>query len=121
MSDLIKEVTPLTRALIWLMPADISPTHPRYKEIDYLVDGLLTATLTHSSQNSHLLMGKSFGRDFYVYCVSENSPKMMESYVAMMERELSGEDRILVVNDRTEGSELERSIPKSLHPRISYL
>lgn len=121
MSDLIKEVTPLTRALIWLMPSEVSPTQARYKEIDYLVDGLLTATFTHSPQTSHLLMGKSFGRDLYVYCISDNSPKMMESYVSLMEKELGGEDRILIIDDRTEGPPVEKSFPKTLQPRISYL
>ncbi len=105
MNDLVHEVSPLTRAIVWLKPANVSPNDVHYKAIDYLLDGLLTATMKEGSHATALLVGKNFDRKIYVLATT-NEPKKteLESFLSLLEKEMVTGDRILIVDD-VEGKE----------------
>ncbi len=104
MNDLIQEVTPLTKAIVWLRPETLSSQDQHYKAIDYLLDGLLTATLKENNSPSFLLVGKSFNRQLFVFAIRESNQKDLNSFLSLVEKDMKAEDRILVVDD-TEGRE----------------
>lgn len=120
MSELIREVTPLTRALIWIMPQELEPGHPHYQDVDYLLDGLLTATLSRAPKTNHILIGKSFGKELYVYCLNDLNGAEIKSYADLLQKEISGEEKILVVDDRNSSISLEKTMPKPLLSRIHF-
>jgi len=99
MNDLIKYVTPLTRGIIWLAKDETDHTNPRYSEIDYLLDGLLTANLkTTPTASSRVIIGKSFNQPIYVLIAKEILPKEINSYISLLEN-LSPDTDILVVDE----------------------
>lgn len=105
MNDLVQEVSPLTRAIVWLKSAEVSQNNPHYKAIDYLLDGLLTASLRENPRASALLVGKNFDRNIYVFATTKEPKKSeLESFLSLLEKELGSNDKILIVDD-VEGRE----------------
>lgn len=115
MNDLVREVSPLTRAIVWLRPAIFTAQQTHYKPIDYLLDGLLTATLKNHLGESTLLVGQSFNRELYVF-VTEKAPKKneLESFFSLLEKGLRAEDRILIVDDVEGRESFLKLIPEKL-------
>ena len=113
MNELIKQVTPLTRGIIWLIK-DESTTNPYYAQIDYLLDGLLTANLTITPDlSSRLIIGQNFTKSLYVMVIKEVRPKEIESFVSLIKNELGPENDITVI-DEWNGSEILRPILKEI-------
>lgn len=115
MSDLIQEVTPLTKAIVWLRPEIISTQNPHYKEIDYLLDGLLTATLRDSANPTSLLVGKNFNKKIFVF-TTVNDPRKteLESFFSLLEKDMGSEEKVLVVDDIEGREAFLRLIPGKL-------
>lgn len=115
MSDLIREVTPLTKGIVWLRPEELSSQSDHYQAIDYLLNGLLTATLKNNSSQTALLMGQNFNRSIYVFATQkEVKQNELASFFSLLEKDLGTEDKILVVDD-VEGREaFLRTVPEKL-------
>ncbi len=115
MSDLIQEVTPLTKGIVWLRPEELSAKDVHYQAIDYLLNGLLTATLKNNSTQSSLLMGQNFNRKIYVFATQKEVKKNeLASFFSLLEKDLNAEDKILIVDD-VEGREaFLKCIPEKL-------
>lgn len=122
MNDLIQEVTPLTKAIVWLRPETISSQNGHYKALDYLLDGLLTATLKDNTNTTSLFVGKNFARQIYVFATMKDPRKAeLESFFSLLEKDMGAEDRILVVDD-VEGREgFLRLIPGKLLPHFHVI
>ena len=117
MNDLIQEVTPLTKAIVWLRPESISAQNPHYKAIDYLLDGLLTATLRENNSQSFLLVGKNFNRQIFIFASQNPQQKELDSFLSLIEKEMKSEDRILVVDDIEARENFLKLVPQKL---VSY-
>ncbi len=115
MNDLVREVSPLTRAIVWLRPAIFTAQHVHYKPIDYLLDGLLTATIKSKLDESTLLVGENFNRKLYIF-VTEKAPKRteLESFFSLLEKDIKSEDRILVVDDVDGRESFLKLVPEKL-------
>ncbi|MES2529079.1 MAG: hypothetical protein V4598_18475 [Bdellovibrionota bacterium] len=115
MNDLIREVTPLTKGIVWLRPEELSPKDDHYQAIDYLLNGLLTATLKNNSTQTSLLMGQNFNRKIYVFATQKDVKKNeLASFFSLLEKDLNSEDKILVVDD-VEGREaFLKTVPAKL-------
>lgn len=99
MSDLIKNVTPLTRGIIWLVKDERDVHNPIYSEIDYLLDGLLTANLhVTNSASSRVIMGKNFNQLLYVLVAQNVVPAEFNSYVSLF-KNLTPENDILIIDE----------------------
>ena len=108
MNDLTKLVTPLTRGIIWLLKDEICINSPHYTQIDYLLDGLLTANLQVSSIASNkVIVGQSFNKTLYVLIVHEPIPSEIQSYVSLL-KELGPEDDIIVIDESQKLQELKK-------------
>lgn len=115
MNEIIQEVTPLTKAIVWLRPETISAQNVHYKALDYLLDGLLTATLKDSSNSTSLLVGKNFNQKLFVFATMKDPRKTeLESFFSLLEKDMGAEDRILVVDDVEGREDFLRLIPKKL-------
>lgn len=121
MSELIKEVTPLTAGLIWLVADEKNPTNGHHSEIDYLLDGLLTAFKPETkSTTSQLLIGKNFGKDFYVFIVKEIVPSEVQSFVSLVEKRMGPESDLLVLDDHSASGRLQPLLG-SIQSRLRFL
>ena len=115
MSELIQDVSPLTRAIVWLRPQEIAAQDPHYRDIDYLLDGLLTATLKGQPQGATLLVGKNYDRQLLVYA-SVVVPKKaeLESFFTLLEKDLGSEDPILIVDDLGAREDFLKLVPQKI-------
>jgi hypothetical protein len=99
MNELIKHVTPLTRGIIWLVQDEKNVQNPRYAEIDYLLDGLLTANLNATPTfTSRVIVGKNFNHSLYIMIAREIVPSEFDSFVSLL-KDLTAENDILVVDE----------------------
>ncbi len=122
MNDLIQEVSPLTRAIVWLKPSEVSQNDVHYKSIDYLLDGLLTATLKENANSTALLVGRNFDRKLYVFATTKDPKKPeLESFLSLLEKELETGDRILIVDDVEGRESFLRLIPQKLLPHFHVI
>ncbi len=122
MNDLVREVSPLTRALVWLRPSELNSQWPHYKSIDYLLDGLLTASSRNKMDQSTLLVGENFNRKLYVF-VTDKAPKRSEldSFMSLLAKDLKAEERILVVDDVNGRESFLKLVPEKLLPHFHVL
>lgn len=99
MSDLLKYVTPLTRGIFWLAKDETNQNNPRYSEIDYLLDGLLTANLKSAPElSSRVIIGESFNKPLFVMIAKEIIPSEIDSYLSLL-KDLTPETDILVIDE----------------------
>jgi len=118
MSELRKSVKPSTKSIIWLSPAEAPKSHPHFNDIDYLLDGLLTATFSQVDLKSTTIVGNNFSENLFVFVAPEVASKELKSFVELMEKNLNEEDEILVIDDRNEIDSLLGVIPKAVRPRL---
>lgn len=121
MSDLIQEVTPLTKAIVWLRPESVSAQNPHYKAIDYLLDGLLTATLKENNSDSFLLVGKNFNRQLFIFASKSPEQKELNSFLSLVEKDMKAEDRILVVDDIEAREKFLKLVPQKILPHFHVI
>jgi hypothetical protein len=99
MNDLIKLVTPLTRGIIWLVKDGPALDNPHYSEIDYLLDGLLTANLKATNPDSNkVIVGQNFNQLLYVLILRDFKSTEVQSYVALF-KNLNPENDIIVIDE----------------------
>ena len=111
MTDLLEQVTPLTKGIIWITNGEISSQAKFYKQIDYLLNGLLTATLNSSTASSHVLLGNNFGSNFYVLAGTVDE-KNLNNYFELLKLQLSDESRVLLID--------VADVYKSLNKKLSH-
>lgn len=121
MNNLIKQVTPLTRAIIWILKDECDPSHAHYTEVDYLLDGILTANLKASKElSSRVLVGKNFDRPLYVMLIKEMKQSELQSFITLISTDLGPENNILVI-DETNNFEKMKPMMKSVSANIQLL
>lgn len=121
MNDLIKQITPLTRAIIWIVKDECQPSHPFYAEIDYLLDGVLTANLkTNKELTSRVIVGKNFNKPIYVMIVKDMKSNELQSFATLVKQDLKDENDIIVL-DEAHGLEKLKQELKSISSHMKVL
>ena len=127
MNELVQEVTPLTRAIVWLRREDVSVQDPHYQAIDYLLDGLLTASLKENASSSALLVGRSYDRKLYVFATTgddhrkDSKKRELESFFTLLSKDINSEDRILLVDDVDGREAFLKLIPQKVSPHVHVI
>lgn len=122
MNDLIKQVTPLTVGIIWILKDDLTTTNPHYGEIDYLLDGLLTSNLKVGPISTGLvIIGQNFNHPLYVLIVREARSAQIESYVSLFKNSLVPENDILVIDEADGLKNLKQDLKEISHHLRSFL
>lgn len=119
MSDLLSLVTPDCRGIIWFTKKPINFDSKKYKDIDYLANGLLTSTLTNLDQSpSRMVVSESFGKSFFIFLVQEINSKELESFVSYVSAQLKGEDNLLLIDETGESRDFLKTLPGSLSGKV---
>ena len=118
MNELVKQVTPLTRGIIWLPKDELTAGNPHYTEIDYLLDGLLTANLRFTGETtSQVVIGQNFNQPLYVMIIKEIKASEIESYLSLVKPSLGPENDIIVIDEAERLPELKSHF-KSIGPHL---
>lgn len=120
MTDLLAQVTPLTKGIIWITSGEITTQNKFYKEIDYLLNGLLTATLNSSPSTSHVLLSENFGTNFYVLAGNVEA-KSLKSYLDLVNPHLSVENKVLLIDENDSFKDLKKALPAELQNKIQLI
>jgi hypothetical protein len=121
MSEIISKVTPLSRGLIWLA-SHITPSSETYKAIDYLANGLLTATLSQTRNFETLVIhAQNYHFPLHIFVVRELKETEFESYLSLLKPNLLSENNILVIDERDGLGELLKSSPKDIQSHYQIL
>lgn len=100
MNELIDQVTPLTRGIIWITQNMADPANPHYAGIDYLLDGLLTANIQKVPQaSSRVIIGQNFNNPLYVLIVSEVKTNEVQSFLSLFASNLNSENSVLMIDE----------------------
>lgn len=112
MNDLKKVVSPLTRGIIWLPKDQELSRNSHYADLDYLLDGLLTANLKEAegSFTSKVIIGSNYGKLLYVYIVKEILPKETESFVTLVKKDLMTENDILIIDESDSSGKMKSEL-----------
>ena len=111
MSKVLDLVTKSTLALIWLQKEAASPTSDLYRDVDYLLDGLLTSSLRESQPKNQVLMARNFGRPLYVTIASSVVAIEIKNLLDLASKDLAPESEILVIDEIGGLKELEKLLP----------
>lgn len=121
MNELINQVTPLTRGIIWLVKDESDVENPHYREIDYLLDGLLTANLqTSKDVSSRVIIGQNFNQALYVMVIKEAKSAEIQSFLALLKNQLGPENDIIVIDESNALPGLKAEL-KSIGPHLRTL
>jgi hypothetical protein len=123
MTDILAEVTPLSRGLIWLRKEEPVTASKTYKWIDYLLDGLLTATVNATeAAPTGLLIGRNFGKDFYVFIpAADMSEKEFTSFYNLLSPLLTAEEDILIIDENESHPKLLKITPDEIKKRFRII
>jgi hypothetical protein len=118
MTDLLAQVTPLTKGIIWLTAGVPSVEKKFYKEIDYLLNGLLTATIRANQQSSNVLVGENFGRSFYVFSAPHPEVKDLINFLDLLRPQLADENNLFLIDETGSFQDLKQSIDQDVLNKI---
>ena len=120
MNDLKKIVTPLTRGIIWIPKDQELNRNSHYSDIDYLLDGLLTANLKEAVPfTSKVIIGNNFGKLLYIFIVKEILAHEIESFVTLVKKDLMSENDILIIDETDSSGKMKSELSEiSSHLKI---
>ncbi len=119
MNDLFSKVTPLTCGIIWVAPEVLNHHDDMYKSMDYLLNGLLTSSLTDNpNHNSRVLITQNFHQQLAIFIFNRFNPNEYESYLNMIQTNLTSEQSILVID---EGNFFQNLLQSTPHHFKSFL
>jgi SRSO17 transposase len=110
MTDLLGQITPLSIGIIWLTDGPVEVEKKFYKDIDYLVNGLLTATKKLTPMSSNVMVGKNFGDNFYVFTSSKPEAKELIHFIDLLKPHLKDENSICLIDEIGAFPELKKSL-----------
>lgn len=114
MNELLNQVTPLTRGIIWLT-TELQSENPHYAGIDYLLDGLLTANLQASKNlSSRVIIGQNFNHPLYVMVIKEIKSAEIQSFLSLLKNYLGPENDVIVINELENSGNLKAELKSIL-------
>jgi hypothetical protein len=122
MINLLNQITPLTKGILWLTNGEMSIEKKHYKEVDYLLNGLLTATLKNSNSNqNNVILGENFGNTFFVFVGTSISENELRSYFELVKPHVSGESDLLLIDELESFHKIQKIAPEEIKTRIHVL
>lgn len=101
MNDLIRQVTPQTAAIVWFVPEGALSNSSYYADIDYLLDGLLTANLKVSEITSgQVIVGQNYGKSIYVMIINEAKSNEINSFISLFKKDMTTESDVIVIDEK---------------------
>lgn len=121
-SDLLSQVTPQTRGLLWLTNEAITSQLPFYKGVDYLLNGLLTSTLKIKEfQNCYVLVGENFGKVFYVIVCQDWSENEFRSFFNLVKPQMEEGSHLLLIDENNSFPKVQKLAPPEIRAKIQVI
>jgi hypothetical protein len=122
MISLLSQVTPLTKALLWFTKEPLSPALAYYKDVDYLLNGLLTSTLmTSENMSSYVLVSENFGNSFYVLIGQSLPEKEIQSFFDLIKPQMNDGNHIVLIDENASFGRIQKLAPVELKSKIQVI
>jgi hypothetical protein len=122
MTNILSQVTPLTKGLLWLTSSPVSVDKSFYKDVDYLLNGLLTATLKKSeATGSHVLITENFGQSFYVIVGNEATDGELKNYFELLKPVMKDDSNILLIDESGSFAKVQKLAPENIKSKIQVI
>lgn len=119
MTNLLAQVTPLTKGVLWFTNGAVSTDLVIYKDVDYLLNGLLTATLNSTTTNqSHVLVSENFGNPFYVIIGNEFKDSEISSFIDLVKPHMMGDNHLVLIDENSIFAKFQKLIPAEIKSKI---
>jgi hypothetical protein len=119
MNELLSQVGPSTTSIVWLHSGELRPSLPTYATVDYLLNGLLTASLSaDDTKKGRVIVSENFQRPLFVYVASEVQKNEYESFLNLFKSGLVEGESILVIDETGSFDGLKKATPKDLQSRL---
>lgn len=121
-TSLLSQITPQTRGLLWFTSRPMSSELGHYKEVDYLLNGLLTSTLaTSGSKPCHVLVGENFGQLFYVITSDSMPETEIRSFFELIKPQMNEGTHLLLIDENQSFAKIQKIAPAELRSRIQVI
>ena len=122
MNDLLSQIHPLTRGILWLCEDPKASKLSLYKDVDYLLNGLMTAKLSEAPFNgSQVFVSENFGESFFVMISSEIGSAQMRSFLSLLSPQLVGEREVVVIDELDAFTKMVSQAPKDINAKFRLL
>ncbi len=122
MINLLSQITPQTRGLLWFTNEALSADLRYYKDVDYLLNGLVTSTLsTSGSKSCHVLVGENFGQLFYVIIGQALPEKEIRSFFELIKPQMNDGSHLLLIDENQSFAKIQKLAPVELRSRIQVI
>ena len=122
MNEILSKITPLTRSIIWLTDRSDKIQSVNYKAIDYLINGLLTAsTSSRPNIESRIFFSNNFGRPFLIYIGQDIKSRDFDSFQTLLQKEMTQESSVLVIDEMDIFHALLTHAAEDIRPRLQLL
>jgi hypothetical protein len=119
MNSILAQVTPLTKAVIWATHEQIDSETTCFREIDYLLNGLLTATLKNAyTSDGNVLVSENFGKNLFVYVGPLRGEKNLISFFDLIAGQLQQESTIIFIDDINKYDQFLKLAPLEIKNKI---
>ena len=122
MINLLAQITPQTRGLLWFTSQPLGPERPFYKDVDYLLNGLVTSTLaTSGAKPCHVLVGENFGQLFYVLIGQALPEKELTSFFELIKPRMNDGASLLLIDENQSFIKVQKLAPVELRSKIQVI
>lgn len=120
MNNLLKQITPNTKGVIWISPEIDDVQSYYFKTLDYLLNGLYSATkLANPEAKDHTFVGDSFGRSVYVYVAKEFKNDSLKNFFSLFDQSLTDDQRIIWISENQSLEGIYDKLPKDFTSKIT--
>jgi len=121
-TGLLSQVNPQTRGLLWFTAQPLSAELRYYKDVDYLLNGLVTSTLSTSGPKPcHVLVGENFGQLFYVIIVQSLPEKEIRSFFELIKPQMNEGAHLLLIDEGQGFAKIQKLAPEELRSKIQVI
>lgn len=122
MINLIAQVSPETRAVIWFPKSVLESQSHHYKSIDYLTNGILTATLLSQPHDANMvLMGENFGSSLLILIAKDIKESEVKSFMNLVKKDFTPENEVLVIDENDFFTKLQKITPAEISSKLKLL
>ena len=121
---LSKTITPNCAGIIWLTQEEIDFTSPGVYEFNYLLNGLITKSISNNLRSGHLFMAENFGRTFFIgHNIVKESSELENVYqhLNVVKNLIPQDSTVLIFNPENKQTNKNQSLNKALAKKFENI
>lgn len=116
-TDILSQINHDCLGVVWVTEKPLQDRPEHFKEMDYLMDGVLTKFInseSFASSQKNFFIGKSFGMPFYLVQLEANLQKLNDEAKNLMQLSIKDQDerkKVVILNNSS--AKVDKELSKS--------